>query len=107
MAIRAWTDSGADVTDSGEPGDLVCVKAFACQPVAFWGDGGEAKYRSSYFERFPGVWHHGDFVRFNPKTGGIWMLGRSDGVLNPMGVRCKLYTISKQVSCIVSANTSI
>jgi acetoacetyl-CoA synthetase len=55
--------------------------------VQFWGAGGEKKYKSSYFERFPGVWAHGDFVRVNPQTGGLFMLGRSDGVLNPSGVR--------------------
>lgn len=87
MAIRAWDYTGADVTASGEPGDLVCVKPFPCQPVQFWGPTGEAKYRSSYFEQFEGVWHHGDFVRFNPATGGLVMLGRSDGILKPSGVR--------------------
>ena len=45
------------------------------------------KYRESYFEMFPGVWHHGDFVRFNERTGGMVMLGRSDGILKPSGVR--------------------
>lgn len=88
MAVKAYTsDSGEDVTASGEPGDLVCVKPFICQPVAFWGAGGDAKYKASYFEKFEGIWHHGDFVQFNPKTGGMIMLGRSDGVLNPAGVR--------------------
>lgn len=87
MSIRAWTDDGKDITDTGEPGDLVCTRSFPCQPVAFWGPTGPAKYKSSYFERFPGVWHHGDFVQFNAATGGLVMLGRSDGVLNPAGVR--------------------
>jgi acetoacetyl-CoA synthetase len=87
MAIQAWSPDGTDVTSSGEEGDLVCVKSFPCQPVMFWGSTGEAKYKSSYFEHFEGVWHHGDFVRFNPATGGLVMLGRSDGVLKPQGVR--------------------
>jgi acetoacetyl-CoA synthetase len=87
MAIRAWDYSGKDVTDSGEAGDLVCVKAFPCQPVFFWGPTGVAKYHSSYFDKFEGVWAHGDFVRFNPITGGLIMLGRSDGILKPAGVR--------------------
>jgi len=87
MAIRAWDYAGQDVTESGEPGDLVCVKAFPCQPVFFWGKDGEAKYKSSYFDKFEGVWAHGDFVRFNPSTGGLVMLGRSDGILKPAGVR--------------------
>jgi acetoacetyl-CoA synthetase len=95
MAIRAWDgdeddDGGArDVTAAGEAGELVCTRAFPCQPVSFWGADGAAKYRASYFERFAraGVWAHGDFVRFNPRTGGLVMLGRSDGVLKPAGVR--------------------
>ncbi len=87
MAVRAWDAAGADVTASGQPGDLVCVKPFPCQPVQFWGPDGAARYRSSYFETFEGVWHHGDYVRFNPATGGLVMLGRSDGVLKPAGVR--------------------
>ena len=56
----------------------------------FWPPGpeGEAKYKKSYFDAFgPSVWHHGDFVRIDPDTGGLTMLGRSDGVLKPAGVR--------------------
>lgn len=87
MAVEAWDYQGKDVTNTGEPGDLVCVKSFPCQPIAFWGKEGAEKYKSSYFETFPGIWHHGDFVRINPKTGGLVMLGRSDGVLKPAGVR--------------------
>ena len=87
MAVEAWDFQGKNVTDSGEPGDLICVKPFPCQPVMFYGAEGENLYKKSYFEVFPGVWHHGDFVRLNPKTGGLVMLGRSDGVLKPSGVR--------------------
>lgn len=92
MKIRAFDYTGQDITDTGEAGDLVCTKPFICQPVAFWGLDGEKKYNKSYFEQFKGekgepVWHHGDFVRFNPDTGGLWMLGRSDGILKPAGVR--------------------
>ncbi|KAL2124807.1 hypothetical protein VTJ04DRAFT_1172 [Mycothermus thermophilus] len=72
----------------GEPGDLVCVKPFPSQPLTFFGPDGDAKYRAAYFDRFPGVWHHGDFVRRVPGTAGaLVMLGRSDGVLKPAGVR--------------------
>jgi acetoacetyl-CoA synthetase len=87
MDVHAWDYEGKDVTSTGEAGDLVCVKSFPCQPVKFWGATGEKKYKSSYFEKFEGVWHHGDFIRFNPETGGIFMLGRSDGILKPAGVR--------------------
>ena len=95
MAIRAFSADGKDITATGEPGELVCTVPFPCQPCIFWppGPSGEKRYKSSYFEVFNDaksghpIWHHGDFVRFNPATGGIWMLGRSDGVLNPMGIR--------------------
>ena len=87
MAVEAWDYLGKDVSLLGEPGDLVCTKPFPCQPVAFWGPDGKQSYQKSYFEAFPGVWHHGDFIRFNPRTGGLIMLGRSDGILKPAGVR--------------------
>lgn len=92
MAIAAFDYTGKDITSTGEPGDLVCTKPFICQPVSFWGADGVKKYRSSYFDKFRNtsgqeIWHHGDFVRMDPKTGGIWMLGRSDGILKPAGVR--------------------
>lgn len=96
MACQAWDYTGKDVSGTGEPGDLVCVKPFPCQPVTFWGADGEKKYRASYFEEFEGVWCHGDFVRFQPQTGGLVMLGRSDGVLKPSGVRfgsAELYNV--------------
>jgi acetoacetyl-CoA synthetase len=92
MAIAAFDYTGADVSATGEAGDLVCTEPFICQPVAFWGSEGESKYQHSYFDMFKNekkqpIWHHGDFVRFNPETGGLWMLGRSDGILKPAGVR--------------------
>ncbi len=87
MAVEVWDHEGKNVTNTGEPGDLVCVKPFPCQPVMFWGEDGDKLYKRSYFEESPGVWHHGDFVRINPDTGGLIMLGRSDGILKPGGVR--------------------
>eukprot|EP00842_Homolaphlyctis_polyrhiza_P002666 jgi/Hompol1/33/HPOL_003837-RA len=85
MAIEAWDENGRPVMD--EPGDLVCVKPFPCMPVCFWNDPDGKKYHGAYFERFEGVWYHGDFLVINSKTGGVTMLGRSDGTLNPGGVR--------------------
>jgi acetoacetyl-CoA synthetase len=92
MAIAAYDYTGVDVSTTGEPGDLVCTKPFICQPVGFWGAQGDAKYQRSYFDMFKNekqqpIWHHGDFVRFSKVTGGLWMLGRSDGILKPAGVR--------------------
>lgn len=86
MAIRV-ADATTGEPTPGEDGELVCTKPFPCQPLTFWGSGGDAKYKSSYFERFDGMWHHGDFVRIDTRTGGMTMLGRSDGVLKPAGVR--------------------
>ncbi|KAI1378492.1 acetoacetate-CoA ligase [Hypoxylon crocopeplum] len=86
MAIGV-VDSISGAPTPGEDGELVCTEPFPCQPLTFWGAGGEAKYRASYFERFDDVWHHGDFVRIDVRTGGLTMLGRSDGVLKPAGVR--------------------
>ncbi|KAL7276113.1 hypothetical protein RUND412_000903 [Rhizina undulata] len=87
MKVEAWDIYGKSVEGTDEAGDLVCTKAFPCMPVTFWGKEGEAAYKKSYFETFPGVWHHGDFVKINPVTRGLVMLGRSDGILKPSGVR--------------------
>ncbi|KAJ0416095.1 hypothetical protein BJY00DRAFT_242187 [Aspergillus carlsbadensis] len=90
MAVSAYDYAGNDISATGEPGDLVCTRPFPAQPVMFWPPGpvGAEKYRKSYFDVFgPSIWHHGDFVRVNPQTGGVVMLGRSDGVLKPAGVR--------------------
>ena len=90
MAVTVFDYAGNDISLTGEPGDLVCTKPFPIQPVMFWppGPAGAEKYRKSYFDVFGNsVWHHGDFVRLNPQTGGIVMLGRSDGILKPAGVR--------------------
>ncbi|WKT49550.1 ANL, N-terminal domain [Fusarium oxysporum f. sp. vasinfectum] len=91
MAVDIY-DSGTDehvsVEEHGAPGELVCAKPFPSQPLAFLGKDGYKQYKASYFERYgPSVWCQGDFVQRSPATGGIFMLGRSDGVLNPSGVR--------------------
>jgi acetoacetyl-CoA synthetase len=90
MAIAAFSPSGVPVPD-GEDGDLVCTAPFPCQPIYFFSSishsAGLQKYREAYFETFDGVWHHGDFVRFEKETKGLVMLGRSDGILKPSGVR--------------------
>uniref|UniRef100_A0AAY4BRJ2 Acetoacetyl-CoA synthetase n=1 Tax=Denticeps clupeoides TaxID=299321 RepID=A0AAY4BRJ2_9TELE len=85
MAVEAWSTEGRPVW--GESGELVCLKPIPCQPTHFWNDENGSKYHKAYFSTFPGVWAHGDYCKINPKTGGIVMLGRSDGTLNPNGVR--------------------
>uniref|UniRef100_A0A8C4NUZ3 Acetoacetyl-CoA synthetase n=1 Tax=Dicentrarchus labrax TaxID=13489 RepID=A0A8C4NUZ3_DICLA len=85
MAVEAWSIEGKPVW--GESGELVCLKPIPCQPTHFWNDENGSKYHKAYFSSYPGVWAHGDYCKINPKTGGIVMLGRSDGTLNPNGVR--------------------
>uniref|UniRef100_A0A672HV29 Acetoacetyl-CoA synthetase n=1 Tax=Salarias fasciatus TaxID=181472 RepID=A0A672HV29_SALFA len=85
MPVEAWGLDGKPVW--GESGELVCLKPIPCQPTHFWNDENGSKYHKAYFSTYPGVWAHGDYCKINPKTGGIVMLGRSDGTLNPNGVR--------------------
>ena len=84
MAVEAWNESGEAVI--GETGELVCVAPFPSMPVAFWNDPDGSKYRAAYFEKYPGVWTHGDFIEIRPE-GGMVVYGRSDTTLNPGGVR--------------------
>ncbi|KIJ56671.1 hypothetical protein M422DRAFT_149201 [Sphaerobolus stellatus SS14] len=100
MAIEAWSPEGKPVPVE-EAGDLVCVQPFPCQPIGFWplpGFGDDVavekarqRYQQSYFGTFDKVWYHGDHVIIAKSKGGngggLIMLGRSDGVLNPGGVR--------------------
>ena len=85
MRVEVYGDDGRALP-IGRKGELVCTQAFPSMPVGFWNDPDGSKYRAAYFERFPGVWHHGDYCERTEHAGfKIW--GRSDTVLNPGGVR--------------------
>ncbi len=84
MDVHAWDEQGRPVV--GQKGELVCVSPFPSQPVGFWNDPDGRKYRKAYFEFYPGVWRHGDFIEITPR-GGVIVYGRSDATLNPGGVR--------------------
>ena len=84
MAADVFDDNGHPVR--GEQGELVCTAPFPSMPVGFWNDPDGKKYRAAYFERFPGVWHHGDFAEITEHD-GLVIYGRSDAVLKPGGVR--------------------
>ena len=94
MKVEVWDEAGHSVV--GRKGELVCTAPFPSMPVGFWNDPDGAKYRAAYFERFPGVWHHGDYALLN-EHGGMQIFGRSDAVLNPGGVRIGTAEIYRQV----------
>jgi acetoacetyl-CoA synthetase len=80
----------------GERGELVCKAPFPSMPLGFWNDADGKRYRAAYFERFANVWHHGDYAMLTEHD-GIVILGRSDAVLNPGGVRIGTAEIYRQV----------
>jgi acetoacetyl-CoA synthetase len=83
-AVEAWNEQGQPVI--GEVGELVCTKAIPSMPLYFWGDEGNARYVSSYFDTYPGVWRHGDWIRIG-EDGGCIIYGRSDATINRQGLR--------------------
>jgi acetoacetyl-CoA synthetase len=93
MDVAVFDELGNPTRDAGE---LVCRRAFPSMPVAFWNDPDGSKYRAAYFERFPGVWCHGDWIR-ETEHGGFIIYGRSDATLNPGGVRIGTAEIYRQV----------
>ncbi|MCB1960530.1 MAG: acetoacetate--CoA ligase, partial [Rhodocyclaceae bacterium] len=94
MAVEVFDDEGRPVR--GEKGELVCTRPFPAMPIGFWNDPDNAKYHAAYFERFPGIWCHGDFCEITAH-GGLIIHGRSDATLNPGGVRIGTAEIYRQV----------
>ncbi len=83
----------------GQAGELVCRNAHVSMPVGFWGDADGSRYRAAYFERFPGIWAHGDFAEERDSSGYV-IHGRSDTTLNPGGVRIGTAELYRQVETI-------
>jgi acetoacetyl-CoA synthetase len=84
-AVAAWNEQGEAVI--GEVGELVCTTPMPSMPLFFWGDDpNQSRYRDSYFDMFPGVWRHGDWIEITPRGGAI-VYGRSDATINRHGVR--------------------
>ncbi len=94
LAVEVWDEEGEPVI--GEAGELVCTQAFPSMPIGFWGDDDGSRYHAAYFDQFPGVWTHGDWVEQTPR-GGLIIHGRSDATLNPGGVRIGTAEIYRQV----------
>jgi acetoacetyl-CoA synthetase len=95
MKVEVFDDVGRSL-GPGEKGELVCTMAFPSMPVGFWNDPDGRKYQAAYFEKYPGVWRHGDYAALT-EHGGVVIYGRSDAVLNPGGVRIGTAEIYRQV----------
>ncbi len=98
MAVDVF-DADGDPCAIGEPGELVCTAPFPAMPTSFWHDADGARYRSAYFDAFPGVWRHGDWIA-RTMHGGFVISGRSDATLNPGGVRIGTAEIYRQVEAV-------
>jgi len=97
MKVFAYDENGTPVV--GTQGELVCTAPFPSMPIYFWDDQDGKKYQAAYFEGFPGVWTHGDFIEVTER-GGLIMYGRSDATLNPGGVRigtAEIYRVIEQM----------
>ncbi|MDY0884261.1 acetoacetate--CoA ligase [Dongia soli] len=104
MAVEVWNAEGEPVI--GEKGELVCTSPFPSMPVGFWQDEDNQRYRAAYFEHFPNIWRHGDYVELT-EHGGIIVFGRSDAVLNPGGIRIGTAEIYRPVEQLEEVLESI
>ena len=103
MAVEIWNDAGERVIE--ESGELVCTQPFPTAPLYFWNDPDGALFEAAYFGKFPGIWCHGDFA-LETRHGGYLIMGRSDSVLNPGGVRigtAEIYGQVEQVDAVQEA----
>ncbi len=103
MDVDCYDHEGNAVVET--QGELVCKTAFPSMPVYFWNDADNKKYHNAYFQEYPGIWHHGDFIEIT-KHGGIKMLGRSDATLNPQGVRigtAEIYRVVEGIDEIIDS----
>ena len=104
LKVEAWDSSGKPVI--GQQGELVCTATFPCQPIYFWDDPDNSKYKKAYFSVWPNVWHHGDYVEIT-EHGGVKIYGRSDATLNPQGVRIGTAEIYRVVEAMDEIADSI
>lgn len=104
MAVNVFDENGHPIRQ--EKGELVCTAPFPSMPIGFWNDDDGQKYHNAYFDRFPNIWCHGDFVELTEHDGMI-IYGRSDAVLNPGGIRIGTAEIYRQVEQIQEVLESI
>ncbi|MBI3019697.1 MAG: acetoacetate--CoA ligase [Deltaproteobacteria bacterium] len=104
MKVEAFDEEGKSII--GQKGELVCTAPFPSMPVYFWNDPEQKKYVSAYFQRYPNIWHHGDYVEITAR-GGLIVYGRSDATLNPGGVRIGTAEIYRQMESLPEIKDSI
>ena len=100
MDVDIFNENGVSIRNL--KGELVCKRPFPSMPVKFWNDEDDKKYMSSYFTKYPNIWHHGDFAKLT-NNGGFIIYGRSDATLNPGGVRlgtAEIYNVIEKISAI-------
>jgi acetoacetyl-CoA synthetase len=104
MDVRAFDELGNELID--QQGELVCCRPFPSMPIYFWDDPDGSKYHNAYFDVFPNIWRHGDFVTVT-RRGGVVMHGRSDATLNPGGVRIGTAEIYRQLEQMAEIADSV
>jgi len=102
--VEAYDPDGRPVTDA--VGELVVTAPMPSMPIGFWNDPDGRRYRAAYFEMFPGVWRHGDWVRIRP-DGGVVVYGRSDATINRLGVRMGSSEIYRAVEALPEVTDSL
>ncbi|MBU8849380.1 MAG: acetoacetate--CoA ligase [Desulfobacterales bacterium] len=104
MKVYAYDEGGKPVV--GQQAELVCTAPFPSMPIFFWGDEDGSKYHSAYFDEYPGIWTHGDFIMVT-EHGGVIMFGRSDATLNPGGVRIGTAEIYRRLDAMEELEDSV
>ncbi|OSQ35636.1 acetoacetate--CoA ligase [Thalassospira mesophila] len=104
VAVNVYDDNAKPVLN--QKGELVCTAPFPSMPVGFWNDPDGSRYHDAYFDRFPNIWCHGDYVELDD-DGGMIIYGRSDATLNPGGVRIGTAEIYRQVELLPEIQESI
>jgi acetoacetyl-CoA synthetase len=100
VAAFAFNDDGQPVVD--EVGELVITRPMPSMPIYFWGDPGNQRYLESYFEMYPGLWRHGDWIRFTERGTSV-IYGRSDSTINRHGIRmgtAEIYRVVEELPAI-------
>ena len=103
-ACFAFDETGHEIVD--EVGEFVITQPMPSMPVKFWDDPQDRRYRESYFDVYPGIWRHGDFVRFN-RRGGVYVLGRSDSTLNRHGIRIGTAEIYRSLARLMEIDDAL